>query len=374
MRRVLVPVLIACAAAVAADGMAAAADGGAFGLAATRGSGAAQGRPRIVAVGDVHGAAEAFAAILTAAGLIDSNKQWIGGRAVLVQTGDVTDRGAGTRAALDLLMSLEKQAAKAGGRVHAVLGNHEVMNLTGEMRDATPEIFASFGGEAAMREAFGPEGHYGRWLRTKPIIASVDDTIFMHAGISPAESTQSISDLNNRVKRDVEQWDAGVRLLQKLKLVPGSPEFNQVVSAARAEIERLNALVAAGEEIPSDAPRVAAALLPLANIGESSLFAVEGPLWFRGYATWTEEEGAPQVAALLKRYRARRFVTGHSPQRDGRITERFGGAMFLIDTGMLGKPYFPTGRPSALVIEADSPRALYLPDPQAALRRAGAAR
>jgi hypothetical protein len=287
---------------------------------------------------------------------------------VLVQTGDVTDRGAGTRAALDLLMSLEKQAANAGGRVHALLGNHEVMNITGQMRDATPEIFASFGGEAAMRAAFAPGGHYGQWLRTRPIIASIDGTLFMHAGISSAESARSINDLNNRVKRDLELWDAGVRLLQRRNLAAAAPDFKAVVDAARTEIERLNATVATGS-IPPDAREVAAALLPLANIGESSLFAAEGPLWFRGYSTWSDDEGAPQMAALLKRYRARRFVTGHNPQRDGRITERFGGALFLIDTGMLGAPFFPSGRPSALIIENEAARPLYLPADKAALDR-----
>ena len=356
MRRLLISAVLVTAAAIGADAV-----GGAIGLTPVAGSAVTQDRQRIVAIGDVHGAADGFAAILTAAGLIDANKQWIGGRTILVQTGDVTDRGAGTRAALDLLMSLEKQAAKAGGRVHALLGNHEVMNITGHLRDATPEIFASFGGEAAMREAFGPDGQYGRWLRSKPMIASIDGTIFMHAGISPEESTQSINELNGRVKRDLEQWDAGVRLLQKRKLAPEPTEFMQAVTAARTEIERLNATVATGK-VPDDAQQVVAALLPVANVGLSALFAPEGPLWFRGYATWTDEEGAPQVAALLKRYRARRFVSGHSPQIGGRITERFGGTMFLIDTGMLGEPFFPGGRPSALVIENDAARPLYVTD------------
>src|SRR5687767_13511282 len=73
---------------------------------------------RIIAIGDVHGAAESFAAILKKAGLIDGQQRWAGGKAVLVQTGDMSDRGKGMRAALDLLMSLEDQARKAGGRVH----------------------------------------------------------------------------------------------------------------------------------------------------------------------------------------------------------------------------------------------------------------
>ena len=340
---------------------------GTLGLSVEAGNRAPMATSRIVAVGDVHGASESFVEILKKAGLIDAQKQWIGGRAVLVQTGDVTDRGAGTRAALDLLMALEPQAAKAGGRVHALLGNHEVMNLTGEMRDATPEIFASFGGEAAMREAFSPTGHYGRWLRTKSMIASIDGTIFMHAGISPDEQSRSIDELNSRVRRDIEVWDDGVRFMQKRQLVPQAPAFRQVVETARTEIERLNALVGT-DKLPQDAPVTARALLPLANIGASSLFSENGPLWYRGYAMWTEEEGGPQMAALLKKYRARRMVTGHTVQPNGRITERFGRSLFLIDTGMLAGSYFPSGAASALVIEGDLVTPLYLQPAKAAQR------
>ena len=140
---------------------------------------------RVVAVGDVHGAGDELAAILEKAGLVDARRTWIGGNATLVQTGDVTDRGTGMRAALDLLMALEEQARKAGGRVHAVLGNHEVMNMVGELRDATPEIFETFGGEAAMREAFSPRGRYGRWLRGKRVMlqssSHVEGDIFHQA-------------------------------------------------------------------------------------------------------------------------------------------------------------------------------------------------
>jgi predicted MPP superfamily phosphohydrolase len=104
----------------------------------------AQAPARIVAIGDIHGSIEGFTSILKVTGLIDSANKWIGGKAQLMQTGDYVDRGAGTRAVLDLLMALEPQARKAGGRAFALLGNHEVMNLIGETRDATPEIFASF--------------------------------------------------------------------------------------------------------------------------------------------------------------------------------------------------------------------------------------
>ena len=179
----------------------------------------AQAAERIVAIGDIHGAIDEFKRILKAAGLADDTGRWTGGRTVLLQTGDYTDRGAGTRAVLDLLMALEPQAKRAGGRAFAVLGNHEVMNLIGDTRDVTPEIFLTFAdarsaarqkeaweqyarlgpaktatgepvpavyqqtaeawlaahppGYVEYRDAFGPRGKYGAWLRSKPIVTEV---------------------------------------------------------------------------------------------------------------------------------------------------------------------------------------------------------
>ena len=315
--------------------------------------------PRIVAIGDVHGAIDEFAAILARAGLIDANRRWIGGRSVLVQTGDMTDRGKGMRSALDLLMSLEKQAERAGGAVHAVLGNHEIMNMLGELRDATPQIFETFGGEAAMRDAFGPNGHYGRWLRRRPIFARLDGTVFMHAGIGPDYIKPSLEELSKNVRREIEEWDQGVRWLVKEKRLPGYAEPRAAMEAARAEIEQINALAEAGRATP-DMARTAQLLLPVANVGTSSLFAENGPMWFRGFALWEDEPARGLIDQLLERHGVKRFVTGHTPQRGGTITERFPGKLFLIDTGMLGRPSFPNGRPSALVIEGDKATPLYL--------------
>ena len=314
---------------------------------------------RIVAIGDVHGAEEGFRAILTRAGLIDAAGRWSGGRSILVQTGDMTDRGAGMRAALDLLMSLETQASRAGGAVHAVLGNHEVMNMVGELRDATPQIFETFGGEAAMREAFGPKGHYGRWLRRKAITAKIDGTVFMHAGIGSEYAKPSLDDLNRTVRQEIEQWDEGVRWLVRENKVPALPEPRAAMEAARLEIERMNALAEAGKATP-DMGRTAQLLLPVANVGQSSLFAENGPLWFRGFALWEEDAARQLIDLLLERHRVKRFVTGHTVQRNGTITERFPGKLFLIDTGMLGRPSFPNGRPSALVIEGDKTTPVYV--------------
>ena len=312
---------------------------------------------RIVAIGDVHGGSDSFAAILKKAGIIDDRQQWAGGKTILVQTGDMTDRGAGMRAALDLLMSLEKQASDAGGRVHALLGNHEVMNLVGETRDGSPEIFATFGGEEALREAFGPRGRYGRWLRSKPVIAKVDDSLFMHAGINPEFDEVSIDAINRRAHRELSAWDDGVRWLVEHKLVSKSPKFLEAVEAARVAAGKL-AASPLREEL--ETRQTIARLAPLANIGTSSLFSPDGPLWYRGFAAWTDAEGEERIAGILKRLRGSRFVTGHSVTSTRRITERFGGRLFLIDTGMLDGRFFPNGRPSALEITGDTIRQLYL--------------
>jgi hypothetical protein len=301
----------------------------------TLASGSASAPARIVAIGDVHGGDAPFTAILQRTGLIDAERRWIGGNAVLVQTGDVTDRGAGVRASLDLLMALEPQASKAGGRVRMALGNHEVMNMLGEMRDATPEIFASFGGERAYREAMGPKGRYGKWLRSHPAIIKIDDSLFMHAGINPDITTDSIDALNAHIRQQIAGWDQGVADLERDELVRPLAPFEEVVGAA------------------------AGAKLRLADVGNTHLLHPDGLFWFRGYNTWTEAEGAEKVQGLLRRYKVKRLVTGHSVQRDG-IRERFGGALYLIDTGMLGGKFFPGGRASALEIKGSTVTLMYV--------------
>ena len=99
---------------------------------------------RVVAIGDVHGAYDKFVALLRAAGLINDRQRWVGGRARLVQTGDLLDRGADSRKVVDLLIRLEREAAAAGGRVHALVGNHEFMRLVGDWRYVSPGEYKAF--------------------------------------------------------------------------------------------------------------------------------------------------------------------------------------------------------------------------------------
>src|SRR5215471_14309907 len=166
---------------------------------------------RVVAIGDIHGDLDAFVGILQRAQLIDPSKRWSGGRSTLVQTGDFLDRGPKAREVMDLLMSLPKEAQRQGGRVVVLMGNHEAMNIFGDLRYVSNEDYASFAdagdtrkGKAAAADttrpagfaercaAFSPDGKYGKWLRTLPAIARIDDSIFLHGGIIPDLAAHSV--------------------------------------------------------------------------------------------------------------------------------------------------------------------------------------
>jgi hypothetical protein len=247
-----------------------------------------QGVARVVAVGDVHGDVDALTEVLRLAGLLDAKGHWSGGKAHLVQTGDIADRAAHTRDCYELLMRLEREALAAGGRVHVLLGNHEVMNMRGDLRYLTPEELASYAdqspvpdpagaarGLAGHEVAFSAEGRYGRWLRTRPAVLRIDGTLFMHGGLQPAVSAQTLAELNRWVRQD---------------LFPGN--------------------VPGGGVDP------------------------QGPLWFRGYALDPEPQWSQGLDEALLRFGARRMVMGHTTQKDGRIGVRFGGRALFIDTGL----------------------------------------
>ena len=99
---------------------------------------------RVVALGDVHGRYDQLVALLRGAGLTDSETNWVGGRAHLVLCGDMVDRGPDDRAVLDAVRRLQAQAESAGGKVHTLLGNHEVMNLVRDFRYVSTKAFAAF--------------------------------------------------------------------------------------------------------------------------------------------------------------------------------------------------------------------------------------
>ncbi len=304
----------------------------------------------VVAVGDIHGAFDNFVAILRAAQVIDNRNRWIGRRMVLVQTGDVLDRGPDSRKAIDLLRRLERDAQQAGGRVVSLLGNHELMRLSSDLRYVSAgEIEAFRNGDSAkvreqvltalneqaaqtakaegrvhdaaayraqvlkelplgmieLRQAFSPQGDYGRWVRERPAVARINGVLFLHGGISPETAPLGCEGINTAVSREL---------------------------AALSRPEKGASLLSASET---------------------------GPLWYRGLALRKEEELASVLPAILDQMKARAFVIGHSTV-PGRIIARLNGRIVLIDTGMVGGEFYKGGVPSALEWKGATLSAIYL--------------
>ncbi len=381
---------------------------------------AAAAGPRIVAVGDVHGDLAAFKEILAEAGVLDASGAWVGGETVLVQVGDLIDRGPNMRGTLDFVMKLEQEAARHGGRVVCLLGNHEVMNMTGDLRYVAPANYAEFAdagsekrraaawlqvrdlrklrarqlgrpeppsgpeerdtwlrahppGFLEHQEAFGPGGTYGRWLRSRPACFVLQGAAFLHGGIAPALAGTSLEEIDRRVHGDLATFDADSQLFVARGLILPFYDLGETSRAVREELEVLtadeaNARAAAGRAGQPYAP--APADVERRNVYEHyldwaswTINSPDGPLWFRGYSQWSDAEGEAEMPRLLPPG-VESFVVGHTVQKDAHIRVRFGGAVFLIDTGMLDSTFFPGGKGSALEIAGGVMSAIYAGEPR----------
>lgn len=322
---------------------------------------------RIVAVGDLHGDHQAWRAIARAARLIDQRGHWTGGRATLVQVGDVVDRGPDSLKIIDDMERLRREARRSGGQVVVLVGNHEAMMLTGDLRYVHPGEYRAFVtsrsealrnatyeaqrkvieaaayakdpsiSPAAVREAWmrqvplgmvehqqawSPDGRLGRWAIGNPAAVRIGDTLFVHGGISSTYAGLSLEEINRRV-----------------------------ADALRARSED-----------------------PMAIINDSL-----GPLWYRGLLLRSEEEERPrpdrpagsgtapaprptieqELDLVLTNYRVRRVVVGHTPALRG-IAVRNGGKLVQVDSGI--SAYYG-GTLSFLEIQRDRLTAHTVPRP-----------
>jgi Calcineurin-like phosphoesterase len=344
----------------------------------------------VFAVGDAHGDFKDFVAILQRTGLIDGQHHWIGGKATLVQTGDLLDRGPQPREVMDLLMSLEKEAAEAGGQVVGLIGNHEMMNIMGDLRYFTAGNFASFAdsesekrqkaayqkyeswrkghsellaevtqsvlpktetewlgqhpeGYVEQREAFSPSGSYGKWLRQHSAVAKINDVVFLHGGISPKVAKMKLDLINSRIANEIKSFDEAMQYLEQQKIILSFFNLQEITTVVQAQIsvDRKSSV--------KRSPHHQRRLIDFLEYRNWLSVRPDGPLWFRSYNQWTDEQGTPQINRILKAYGADHIVVGHTVQKGGRIRSRFDGTVFLIDTGMLSS-YYKGGRASALEI------------------------
>ncbi|KAH6595361.1 hypothetical protein BASA50_005879 [Batrachochytrium salamandrivorans] len=218
-----------------------------------------------------------------------------------LEEGDVVDRGADTIKLYALLRALTDQAKEHGGRLIQLLGNHETMNMAGDLRYVSDEDIASYGGLNIRSHAFSENGDLGRYLRTLGIGAKVDDTVFFHAG----------TDLNwSRLGIDV------LNTLAHQELVGRNAEY----------------------------------------ISNSEIFDEHGPLWYRGFATRDDDVFCDFVKDVLSNLKASRMVIGHTPTEDGRISNRCNGLVYIIDVGI---SRYVRGRIAALEIVGDRVTPLY---------------
>jgi hypothetical protein len=249
-----------------------------------------------VAIGDLHGDLAATRAALRLGGAIDGEERWVGGELVVVQTGDQLDRGPDERAILALLERLTLEAEIAGGALHVLNGNHELMNALGDFRYVTPEGFESFadlpdvgGSNPALASlppaqrprgaAFLPGGPYAQALARRNTVVIVGDTVFVHGGVLPKHARR-IDALNASVRT----WLAG------------------------------------GLSDPQ--PLLAEVMAP------------DAPVWTRIYSEPTPTtEACAALDEALRLMSAARMVVGHTVQHEG-ITSACNDKVWRIDVGM----------------------------------------
>ncbi|MDP9198806.1 MAG: metallophosphoesterase [Pseudomonadota bacterium] len=335
------------------------------------------GIERVVAFADVHGAYAELLGLLRETGILDAEEQWAAGKTHLVSLGDLLDRGADSRKVMDLLMRLQGEAQAQGGQLHVLLGNHEAMNILGELRYVAAGEFASYvdlespaeraelrrdwetahgpGSGAAFdqkfppgyfghRAAFSPTGKYGQWLLTLPVAIVLNDTLFMHAGPSNVLRGMSLQEVNLRYRTALTDYlDLAGRLLQA-QLLQAGDEFHARPQLAK---DRLAATAAAQAGTPDAG--LSDAIQRFDVVANSALLSPDGPNWYRGAALCNEAAEADVLLPLLQQFGAARLVVGHTPTRNSRATTRFDGRVIKLDAGMNRAVY--KGQAAALVLD-----------------------
>ena len=246
---------------------------------------------RLIAIGDLHGDLAAARAALKLGGAIDSDDHWAGGKLTVVQTGDEIDRADEDRDVLDLFQRLTEEARAAGGRVVALNGNHEIMNVQGDYRYVTPGAVAPFAGVsprsalardpaspfAARAAAFLPGGAYALKLAQRDVIAMVGESVFVHGGVLPEHVSYGIA----RINAETRAW-------------------------------MLNG--------PATAP--------------ASVASERGPDWVRDFSVDpVSEANCAVLGRALAALGARRMVVGHTPQKSG-VTSGCNDRVYRIDVGL----------------------------------------
>lgn len=242
-------------------------------------------------IGDIHGELDTLVAVLRNAGVIDTRDRWAAGRRRLAVVGDMTDRGRDATRVLWFLYGLERQAREAGGQVHVLLGNHEIMVMLGDLRYVAPKEsrLAELHGVTYDR-MFDPRGTLlGRWLAAKPALVRIGDVLLAHGGVSA-----DYVDYTLRSFADTIAEFTAEDLFYRWADTTFTPPLDSTALVRRSDF----------------------------FWGPNSVF------WYRGYAQ--SDTLAHDLDAVLDRFDTRLHVVGHTP--GAAIRQAYGGSLILTNT------------------------------------------
>jgi hypothetical protein len=234
---------------------------------------------KMYVISDIEGNFDIFSLSLMGNGVINKDLDWTYGKGHLVLVGDFFDRGYNVTPVLWLIYKLEQEAKAAGGMVHFVLGNHEEMNMRGDVRYVKEKyIIAAKELDVKYEFLYSEHTELGRWLRSKNVVEKIGKTIFVHGGISPEMAT------------------------------------------SRVRLEEMNKY--ARQNFGSDKYQ-------MRSRGGSSnaVYSKIGPMWYRGY--FREHLTDNEVKGIMDLYGAKRVVVGHTIVPS--ISSLYGGKVLAID-------------------------------------------
>ncbi len=252
---------------------------------------------KILAISDIEGNFIAFRDMLISNLVMNADYQWIFGTGHLVLNGDFFDRGLHVTECLWLIYHLEQEALNAGGYVHFILGNHELMNMNEDLAYVRNKYFENtWLIKDAYKDWYTPDTELGRWLRTKNIVEKIGDYLFTHGGISEAiyVCNQNLNKTNS-VARDY---------------------YYKEVKARESKDKFVATLFS-----PDDSP-----------------------FWYRGYVNQTMDEDTLDL--IMARYEVKRIVVGHSLVKD--VSYLYNRKVIAIDTK------HADGDSEGLLVESDT--------------------
>ena len=329
------------------------------------GSGKYSDVQKVVAVGDLHGDFKALKKILKASGLIDLEGNWIGGEAHLVLDGDLIAGKKKSKELIDFVMSLEAQAELSGGRVHALLGNHDILIASGDyshMTGAERAAFvpgAKFEGDSetdasrakaferqlelplesedvrgmkevmALNDVFLEKGPVSKWMAKRPMAVVINKKLYVHAGFEAEALNYKLREINELAHAWIKFFQGrGERPPETTEWIVGlrNGAFKGEIGPAFSRVYKINRLQAELENM--------------------------------------RREGTPSkelVAKILAHFGAEQMVLGHMPTPTGEILlshPYYGTMVALLDTRISDEE---TGKISALVTEEGTTETRYFP-------------